>query len=869
MAKARAKLPSSEPVLMLGNKEGYEAPYVAMTVAGSLGEAANVRNWIFHKGAVTIDNPTTVKAFTMLQSWQKKGYLPSDVNALSWDDSVADFAKGQGVFYFEGSWDAAIVKAGLKSAAGAAAMPPSVAGGPHASIGSTSGPWHISSKTKNPDLAAAWLNYIISSPAAVKLMYQQQQIPAILGAKAPTNDPFLNQMVAVVEAGEPAERARALHGLVDADDAADHQPGPAEAARQPDAARRRGQGAAVGLGEVRQHAEVAREFDGSDGTSTDLAPTREPRRRDTSGRAGAVPSKRGRRKRNRAPGEPRRLTAYLYILPALVAYGIFTLVPLLHAGYLSFFHWDGLTPKRYVGFGTTSTPRDPASARRSPTPRALRLYAVVPVPLGLLLTALLTRLAVHGLTFFRTVLFLPQRSRASSSRRRSSGSTTPTARSTAFLELIGLGSLDPRVARRLQLGADIRRLPSARGSRSASAWSCSSPACRRSRPTLYEAARVDGAGALREFFAVTLPGLRNELVVAVVADDHHRACAASTSSTTRRTAAPAARPEVPSRLMFQTRSRYNQVGYACAIAVAARDHHPSSPSSINLALRGRRGVNVPPLRPRHHLRRADRVLGDGDLSDPLDHLPRVPQEDRPRHGLLASDHFSLQLVQRRLERGRLRAGLRRSQNASSSPARSRWSRRCSRSCTGYAFGTMRFRGDGALLRPDRARASSSPTRRRSSRSTTTSSASTCGHLLGADPAADRAVRLVRRRSGCAPSSVSAPRIADRGGPHRRRRELRHPARILLPQARPALLTLCALVFMYTWNEFLLALVLHPERRASTTAPLGLSFFASAAQGHDPTKVAAAAILVAGPILLVYVFLQRHFIRGLLAGAVKE
>ena len=37
--------------------------------------------------------------------------------------------------------------------------------------------------------------------------------------------------------------------------------------------------------------------------------------------------------------------------------------------------------------------------------------------------------------------------------------------------------------------------------------------------SLYDAARVDGAGAVREFFAVTLPGLRNELVVAFDADD--------------------------------------------------------------------------------------------------------------------------------------------------------------------------------------------------------------------------------------------------------------------------------------------------------------------------------------------------------------
>jgi raffinose/stachyose/melibiose transport system permease protein len=92
--------------------------------------------------------------------------------------------------------------------------------------------------------------------------------------------------------------------------------------------------------------------------------------------------------------------------------------------------------------------------------------------------------------------------------------------------------------------------------------------------------------------------------------------------------------------------------------------------------------------------------------------------------------------------------------------------------------------------------------------------------------------------------------------------------ILLPQARPALLTLCVLVFIYTWNEFLLALVLLAGSD-NTTAPLGLAFFAGVARAGDPTKVAAASVLVAAPIVIVYLVLQRHFIRGVLAGAIKE
>jgi raffinose/stachyose/melibiose transport system permease protein len=92
-------------------------------------------------------------------------------------------------------------------------------------------------------------------------------------------------------------------------------------------------------------------------------------------------------------------------------------------------------------------------------------------------------------------------------------------------------------------------------------------------------------------------------------------------------------------------------------------------------------------------------------------------------------------------------------------------------------------------------------------------------------------------------------------------------RILLPQARPAILTMCALVFMYTWNEFLLALVML-QGSNNTTAPLGLSYFAGVTRSGDPTKVAAASVLVALPILVMYLLLQRHFVRGVLAGALK-
>jgi raffinose/stachyose/melibiose transport system permease protein len=93
-------------------------------------------------------------------------------------------------------------------------------------------------------------------------------------------------------------------------------------------------------------------------------------------------------------------------------------------------------------------------------------------------------------------------------------------------------------------------------------------------------------------------------------------------------------------------------------------------------------------------------------------------------------------------------------------------------------------------------------------------------------------------------------------------------RVLLPQAWPAITTMIVLVFMWTWNEFLLALVMI-QSDSLRTAPLGLALFAGANRYSDPTLTAAAAVLVALPIVVVYIFLQRTFIREMFAGSVKE
>ncbi|WP_331748858.1 carbohydrate ABC transporter permease (plasmid) [Streptomyces sp. NBC_00984] len=91
-------------------------------------------------------------------------------------------------------------------------------------------------------------------------------------------------------------------------------------------------------------------------------------------------------------------------------------------------------------------------------------------------------------------------------------------------------------------------------------------------------------------------------------------------------------------------------------------------------------------------------------------------------------------------------------------------------------------------------------------------------------------------------------------------------KVLLPTAGPALTTLGLLYFMWAWNQFLLALVLIQDP-AMRTAPSGLGKFVQQF-GKNIPLLSAGTIIVITPIVLLYLFFQRHFIKGILQGAVK-
>jgi ABC-type glycerol-3-phosphate transport system permease component len=93
------------------------------------------------------------------------------------------------------------------------------------------------------------------------------------------------------------------------------------------------------------------------------------------------------------------------------------------------------------------------------------------------------------------------------------------------------------------------------------------------------------------------------------------------------------------------------------------------------------------------------------------------------------------------------------------------------------------------------------------------------------------------------------------------------SRVMLPLARPGLTTLIVFQFMYTWKAFLMPLVFVQLDELRPVA-LGMMFFFGRFTA-DRGMIAAGVTIAMLPVILLYLALQRQFINGITAGAVKS
>ncbi len=256
-----------------------------------------------------------------------------------------------------------------------------------------------------------------------------------------------------------------------------------------------------------------------------------------------------------------------YIAPAFVVYAAFLLYPLGRAVHLSLFEWDGLTLATFVGMGNYAEVVTDERLRAA-FGHALVLvvfFALLPTAIGLAIAAVLNRAKVRGLPFFRTVVFLPQVVAMVVVGVAWRHIYAPDGPVNDVLAALGLGGLT-----RAWLGDPVFALPAVG---IVGTWVQTGlvtvlllAGMSRVPREQYEAARLDGAGAVREFVAITLPAVRAELAVALTLTV---IAALKTFDLIYITTGggPGNRTSVPSFEVYNRAFRLGEVGSAAAVGV--------------------------------------------------------------------------------------------------------------------------------------------------------------------------------------------------------------------------------------------------------------------------------------------------------------
>lgn len=282
-------------------------------------------------------------------------------------------------------------------------------------------------------------------------------------------------------------------------------------------------------------------------------------------RTAPSPVLRHQRRRSRPRHRPTFLAA-IYILPAFLFYSAFVAYPWLHSIWISFYEWDGIGESTWVGLQNYATvftdPRLQAALLNGVG--FILFYTVIPVFLGLVIASLIAARRRRGEGVLRTVLFLPQ--------------ILPlVAVGVIWRYLYGNDGPINQVLRTIGLGSwthswlgDFDWAYPAVGI--VGTWVTTGlctmlllAGMQKIDGSLYEAARIDRAGPIRQFLNVTVPGLRAEIIVAVTVTIISALASFDVVYVTTG-GGPGHTTTVPGVLIYQLVFTSNRVGVACALA---------------------------------------------------------------------------------------------------------------------------------------------------------------------------------------------------------------------------------------------------------------------------------------------------------------
>jgi raffinose/stachyose/melibiose transport system substrate-binding protein len=158
---------------------------------------------VFARDGASFATSENEEAAKKLQEWASKGYFTPDYNGTGYDPAWQQFAKGAGPFLIGGTWLTSNLADEMGDKVGFFLMPGPEEGRDPVSLGGESLPWGITQKSKNADVAAAYIDFLTNAQAA-QVLVETDNLPAMKTDAQPTS-------------GVSQEVSEAWRGLSDAD----------------------------------------------------------------------------------------------------------------------------------------------------------------------------------------------------------------------------------------------------------------------------------------------------------------------------------------------------------------------------------------------------------------------------------------------------------------------------------------------------------------------------------------------------------------------------------------------------------------------------------------------------------------------------
>src|SRR3954447_9668492 len=179
-AKKKGEVPIS-----FGNLDKFGGIHEFQTVQNQFANKEDVRDFVFAHNSDGFDTIENRNAAEKLAEWADKGYFTPNFNGTGYDPGWQQFAKGKGPFTIAGTWITADAVKAMGDKLGFFLMPRREAGAQPASLGGESLPWSITSKSKNADVAAAYIDFITNAQAA-KVLVKTDNLPAMQASAQPS-----------------------------------------------------------------------------------------------------------------------------------------------------------------------------------------------------------------------------------------------------------------------------------------------------------------------------------------------------------------------------------------------------------------------------------------------------------------------------------------------------------------------------------------------------------------------------------------------------------------------------------------------------------------------------------------------------------